>query len=217
VSLRDRIGLQEMSRQWLNMAATKYHYMHRPIHQKAAPFGWAVTFDGKLYQSDGNPSGFIIFASVHFTKLKGQFGYDGLPTKWQVLMLARLWLHDNLPRNSETVVIGKCLRQSGHERMSLVQRRWLEVHPPRFPNEPYHILKILSDCNIDRFRGEVYRAANFRELPGVIISKKRHKNTRGPGQNGERMIRFVYDLTPPRWEFHPLYGLPLYQLLEVSQ
>lgn len=213
MSLRDRIGLQEMSRQWLNHAAERYHYMRRPIHQKSVPFGWGVTFDGKLYQPDGNPSGFIMFASVHFTKMKKVFGYEGLPTKWQVLMLARLWLHDNLPRNSETVVIGKCLRQSGHEQMSLVQRRWLEVHPPRFPDEPYHILKILSYCDIDRFRGEVYRAANFTQLPGVVTSQKRHKNTRGAGMGGAQMIRFVYDLKPPKWDFHPLFGLPMYDLV----
>lgn len=97
-----RIGLDVASKQWLNAAAVEHHYMHRPIHDRACPFGWRVTFDGHDTMPDGKPCGFIVFASVHFTKLKGEFGYPGLPTKWQVLSLARLWLHDGLPKMSET-------------------------------------------------------------------------------------------------------------------
>jgi hypothetical protein len=127
-SLRQRIELVQMSRDWLNEMAATYHYMRRPVHCRACPFGWAIRFDGDLYQFDGAPSGFVVFASIHFTRLCGEFGYPGLPTKWQVLSLARLWLHDNLPHNSETCTIAKALK--------LVQRRWLEVHPPRFRAAP---------------------------------------------------------------------------------
>src|SRR5690606_19575364 len=137
-----------------NKQAKKYHYMHRPVHPRANPFGWGVTFDGELYRPDGAPAGFIMFASIHFTRLKGEFGEPGLPTKWQVLSLARLWLHDDLPRNSETVTIAKALK--------LVQRRWLEVHPPVFPDEPYHILKIISYADTRFHDGTIYKAANFR-------------------------------------------------------
>jgi len=45
---------------------------------------------------------------------------DGLPTKWRVLILDRLWLYHDLPHNSETVAIAKALRMVG--------RRWLKVH-----------------------------------------------------------------------------------------
>ena len=111
MNLRNRIKLIPKDKNWLNDMAIKYHYMHRSIHQRACPFGWAVEFDGNLFQPDKKPSGFIIFASIHFTKLQNEFGYPGLPTKWQVLSLSRLWLHDNLPFNSETCTIGKALRQ----------------------------------------------------------------------------------------------------------
>lgn len=175
--------------------ATLYHYMHRPIHQKSCPFGWAVSFDGQLFQPDGKPSGFIVFASIHFTRLHDEFGYSGLPTKWQVLSLARFWLHDDLPRNSETCVIGKA--------MKLVQKRWLEVHPPRYLKQPYHILKIISYADTRYHEGTIYRAANFRES-GRTVSQKRHKNSRGPGMGDAELIRFVYDLDEPRWSYQPL-------------
>ena len=174
--------------------------MHRPIHSRAVPFGWRVMFDGELCMADDKPCGFIMFASIHFTKLTGEFGYPGLPTKWQVLSLARLWLHDDLPRNSATCVMGKAIR--------LVQRRWLEVHPPRFPNEPYHVRKIISYADTRYHEGTIYRAANFRES-GETISQRRHKNTRGSGMDGAVLRRFIYDLPEPRWAWHPLMGLPL--------
>jgi hypothetical protein len=195
MSLKTRISLIKKPSEWLNEMTTKYHYMHRPIHQKSCPFGWAISFDGQLYQPDGKPSGFIIFASIHFTRLGDEFGYPGLPTKWQVLSLSRLWLHDDLPRNSETRVISMALKQ--------VQRRWLEVHPPKFLDEPYHVRKIISYADTRYHEGTIYRAANFRES-GRTISKKRHKNSRGPGMGEAELIRFIYDLKKPNWNYQPL-------------
>ena len=203
MGLRQRIELIEESREWLNAMATEHHYMHRPVHCRACPFGWAVLFDGDQFQPDGAPSGFIIFSSVHFTRLRGEFGYPDLFTKWQVLCLARLWLHDDLPRNSETCTIAKALRR--------MQRRWLEVHPPRFPDEPYHVRKIISYADTRYHNGTIYRAANFRES-GRTRSRKRHRNTRGAGLDGAELIRFIYDLPRPRWEWQPGMGLPLFEL-----
>lgn len=120
------------------------------------------------------------------------FGYPGLPTKWQVLSLARLWLHDDLPHNSETVVIAKALK--------LVQHRWLEVHPPRFLDEPYHVRRIISYADTRYHRGTIYRAANFRE-DGRTVSQKRHHNSRSEGIGDAELIRFVYDLPEPRWTY----------------
>jgi hypothetical protein len=190
--LRQRLDLVEAERDFLNELAEKYHYMHRPVHQRSCPFGWVVEFDGRTTRA-GDMCGFIIFASIHYTKLKGEFGYPGLPTKWQVLSLARLWLHDDLPRNSETCVIAKALK--------LVQRRWLEVHPPRFLDQPYHVRKIISYADTTYHRGTIYRAANFREY-GRTVSQRRHgrRNTRGSGAAAE-LICFVYDLPEPRWSY----------------
>jgi hypothetical protein len=212
MGLRQRIEIIEKPKSWLNEMATRYHYLRRPVHHRACPFGWAVVFDGELFQSDGLPSGFIIFASIHYTRLTGEFGYPGQPTKWQVLSLARLWLHDDLPRNSETCVIGKCLAQKGHERMALVQKRWLEVHPPRFPKEPYHIRKIISYADTTYHNGSIYRAANFREYRRRVISQRRHKNTRGNGADGAELICYIYDMDKPKMAWNPLMGLPLGEL-----
>ena len=202
MSLRKRIDLLEADRDTLNALAVEHHYMHRPVHQRGCPFGWVVSFDGSETRPDGKPCGFILYANIHYTCLTGEFGYPGLPTKWQVLSLARLWLHDDLPRNSETVVLAKTLRQTGHDHAAMVQRRWIEVHPPRYPEEPYHIRKIISYSDCRYHRGTIYQAANFREC-GYTTSQKRHKNSRGPGLDGATLIRFIYDLDKPTFEYQP--------------
>ena len=194
MGLRQRIELIEQPISWLNRAAEQYHYMHRPVHRRATPFGWSIRFDGQD-AIDGVPCGFIMFASIHFTRLAGVFGYPGLPTKWQTLSLSRLWLHDDLPHNSETVVIAKALH--------LVQRRWLEVHPPVDPEQPYHVLRIISYSDSRFHLGTIYRASNFRE-DGRTRSQKRHKNTRGDGIGDAELIRFVYDLPEPTWTYPSL-------------
>lgn len=191
MGLRQRIELVEQSRDCLGEMSVLYHYMHKQVHPKSCPFGWSVRFDDDLLRPDGHPAGFIVFASIHFIKMKGEFGYPGLPTRWQVLSLARLWLHDDLPQNSETVVIAKALK--------MVQRRWLQVHPPRFPDQPFHILKILAYSDTRYHLGTIYKASNFREVHRRP-SKVQNKNTRGRGQDGAVLICFAYDLKEPNWE-----------------
>lgn len=202
--LRQRIGLKTATKVWLNASAAQYHYMHRPVHDRACPFGWRVTLDGKATATDGAPYGFIIFCSVHFVRLKLEWGYPGLPTKWQVLSLARLWLHDDMPKLSATCVIGKAHK--------LVQRRWLEVHPPVNYAEPYHILKIVSYADMEFHTGTVYEAANYR-YSGETVSKRRHRNTRGPGMDGHKLARYIYDLPCPKWTLTPPpVQLPLFEV-----
>lgn len=193
MSLPRRISLIEKDRDWLNERATTHHYMHRPVHQRSCPFGWAVRFDGEEAHDDGTPWGFIMFASIHYTRLRGEFGYPGLPTKWQVLSLSRLWLHDDLPKYGATVVIAKALK--------MIQRRWVEVHPPPYPDDPYHVVKVISYADTAFHKGTIYRAANFREFKRTR-SQRRHNNTRGPGTDSE-LICYIYDLPTPRWEFVP--------------
>lgn len=197
MNLTQRIHLLAETREMLNGLATEYHYMHRPVHHRSSPFGYVVEFDGQTTMLDGNPCGFIIFASIHFTKQRGLFGYSDLPGKWQVLHLSRMWLHDDLPTNSASVVLSKCLKPRGHERISRVGLDWLHVHPPRYINQPYHIRLIISYA--DRtygHEGTIYKASNF-EYVRNTVSQKRHHNSRGPELNST-LSQFIYRLPEPR-------------------
>lgn len=185
------IELVQSPRAQLNQMAVEHHYLHKGLPNQSCAFGWAIQYKGALEAPDGKPYGFIIFATPHFQKLRGEFGFDGLPTKWQVLMLSRLWLHDDMPRNSETCVMGKALR--------MVQRRWIDVHPPRFPDEPYHILKVISYCDTTHHLGTIYKAGNFR-LVHKRESKHRPKSTRGQGAGGV-LHCYIKDLPHPKWMY----------------
>lgn len=76
------------------------------------------------------------------------------------------------------------------QRIELVQRskQWLNEMATK-----YHYMH----------RGTIYRAANFRES-GRAVSRKRHKNSRGPGMGEAELIRFIYDLAEPRWKYEPV-------------
>lgn len=215
--LPQRFNLVEQSRDWLNACAEEYHYMQQAVHQKASPFGWALSFDGDIFRPNNQPNGFIIFASVHFTKLTGEFGYPGLPTKWQVLLLSRLWIHPDFQHGGQYYlpdILPGFVDRKGVFRSTLatsiiktalgkVQQRWLEVHPPRYLDEPYHVRKIISYADTRFHEGTIYRAAKFREY-GTTVSKKRHKNSRGPGIGDAELIVFIYDLAEPKWQYKPL-------------
>lgn len=192
MSIKGRIGLVQAERKWLSEMSVKYHYMHKAPTSRSIPFGWGITWDGEVTNKEGDPYGFIIYALIHYTKLAGEFGYPGLPTNWQVLSLARLWLHDDLPKNSETYVIGKTLK--------MIQHRWLEIHPPRFPELPYHIVKVISYADLEFHKGTIYKAANFREV------KRVKRRTMKPGKRSSRasvaeMICYAYDLKEPKWQY----------------
>jgi len=64
MSLRQRIKLVHESAVWLNVMATAHHYLHRPVHHRAVPFGWSVVFDGEKFQANKKPNGFIIFIVI---------------------------------------------------------------------------------------------------------------------------------------------------------
>lgn len=193
VSLKQRITIERVNLPWAQWVARQYHYMHREIHPRAHPFAYRILFDGAAARPDGHPCGMVMFATVHFTKQKELFGYDGMLDKWQVLVLSRMWLHDDLPRNSETCAMGKIWKQ--------IQRDWLTHHPPVNNEKPYHIRLIVSWSDLGAGHdGCVYRAANFKEIKRTVSQPRHGKgNTRRGG--GLNLIQYAYWLPEPRWKY----------------
>jgi len=101
----------------------------------------------------------------------GRAEYD----RWEVLNLARVWLHpcvqaggafysaDYLPGYTDrrgvwrstlaSHVIGLLQAQVGFD--------YLTQHPPCFPDEPYQIRVLLSYCDTSLHKGTIYRAAGW--------------------------------------------------------
>jgi len=76
------------------------------------------------------------------------------------------------------------------------------------------VRKVISYADTRYHEGTIYRAANFRES-GRTVSQKRHKDSPGPGIGDTELIRFIYDLKEPRWEYQPGMGLPLFAAQEA--
>ena len=137
-----------------------YHYLRRWPDARSLPFGYGLQIDGRTIADDGRLFGLVVFKKPQHHQQRGLFGYTGLPTDWQVLDLARVWVHPCLQRKENghslcvfSQMVGKAIRR--------VQWDWLEHHPPRFPDSLYHIEVIISYCDRDHHDGKAYRASGF--------------------------------------------------------
>jgi len=137
-----------------------YHYLHRWPDARSLPFSYVLLVAGERYTTDGRLNGIVTFKKPQHHRQRGLFGYDGLPTAWQVLDLARVWVQPDLQSHANgharcifSQMVSLCLRR--------VQGDWLIHHPPRFPHLPYHIELIISYCELAHHDGTAYRACSF--------------------------------------------------------
>lgn len=156
IALADQKGLR-----WAQRQVTDYHYLRRPVDPRCRPLAYLV-------QVDGERVGCLIFGRPEATRVSGWYGSvedvaaGRCPlTRWQVINLARVWLHPSIQKggaryveNAATRAIAIALSRVGYE--------YLVAEPPVFPDEPYEIRECLSYNDTRRHRGTIYRAANFR-------------------------------------------------------
>lgn len=182
------------------------HYLHRWPDPRSLPFGYALLLDGACLAEDGRPFGALVFKKLQHLKQEGLFGYPGLPTDWQVLDLARVWVHPSLQagrwwgtnRKGELALMkDNWFSRMVAMAMRVVQRDWILHHPPPYPELPYHIELIVSYCDRAHHHGTGYRAAGFKYF-GQTADETKDIYTR--------------QLRRPRWA----YESPQPKLLEVA-
>src|SRR5690554_4268455 len=76
----------------------QYHYLHRYPDPRSLPFGYVLEVDGEQRADDGRLLGLVVLKKPQHHRQRGLFGDEGLPTAWQVLDLARVWVHPALQR-----------------------------------------------------------------------------------------------------------------------
>jgi len=149
------------------------HYLKKWPDPRSLPFAYCLLVDGQALAGDGRPYGIVVMKKLQHHRQRGLFGYDGLPTAWQVLDLARVWIHPDLQgiRWTGTDRRGQQVQHTlnAFSRMvsgvlRRVQKDWLEHHPPVFPELPYHIELVVSYCELQHHDGVGYRASNFESL-----------------------------------------------------
>lgn len=155
LALADQHGLR-----WAQEQVTQHHYLLRPVDVRCRPLAYLVWLAGV-------PMGCLIFGRPESTRCNGWYGSvedvqaGRCPfTRWQVLNLARVWLHPDLQAagqhyvpNAASWAIGQALRRVGYE--------FLVHRPPVWLEEPYEIRDVLSYCDTSKHKGTLYRACNF--------------------------------------------------------
>lgn len=88
IALGDRRDLD-----WAQRVVTERHYLHQSVDPRARPMVYVL---GMRYPGDAADDidrvGLVMLGIPHATRCGGWWGYDGLPTQWQVVDLCRIWL-----------------------------------------------------------------------------------------------------------------------------
>lgn len=155
LQLADKAGLA-----WAQEQVTLHHYLHKPVDSRCSILAYLVMF--------GNARvGCLMFGRPEAQRCLGWYGSvqdvaRGVCrlTRWQILNLARVWLHPSIQfggeqfiPNAATTTIAQALRRVGFD--------YLAARPPCFLDEPYEIRECLSYCDSRIHTGTLYRAANF--------------------------------------------------------
>lgn len=156
IALADKEGLA-----WAQEQVAAHHYLHHPVDVRCNPVAYRVLLRRA-------PVGCLIFGRPEATRVNGWYGsvedvrIGRCPlTRWQVLNLARVWLHPSVQHggdcyiaNAASWVIAQAMRRIVYD--------YLIVKPPVWMEEPYEIRECLSYCDSRLHTGALYRAANFR-------------------------------------------------------
>jgi hypothetical protein len=157
-----RITITRDNSEPVYLAIQREHYLQRWPDPRSLPFAYRLYVDGYPPEINWLPHGVIVFKKPQHQRQRGLFGYAGLPTHWQVLDMARVWINPELQRSQANGHASNLFSQFASAAIRRVQWDWLEHHPPRFPDLPYHIEVIVSYCDLAHHDGTAYRASNFR-------------------------------------------------------
>lgn len=162
---------------------TEHHYLRAPVDARCSPVAYDVILGAPVQHIR---IGVLIFGRPEATRCyDGGLTYGSLRDKqagrarfdrWEVLNLARVWLHPSVQAGGEyhhpaylpgyrdrrgvwrstlaSTVIDQALDSIGYD--------YLLKRPPCFPDEPYEIRAVLSYCDTSKHRGTIYRAAGWR-------------------------------------------------------
>jgi hypothetical protein len=152
----------------------QYHYLHKWPDPRSLPFAYRITINGREFAPDGRLCGVLVLKKPQHQRQRGLFGYPGEPTAWQVLDLARVWINPEFQGTTHkghslsvfSQAVSKLWQPVGppDQRLRRLQRDWLEHHPPRYPNRPYHIRILISYCQLNHHQGTAYRASGFKSI-----------------------------------------------------
>lgn len=156
LQLADRAGIA-----WAQQQVTEHHYLRRPVDTRCSVLAYLVMHEGECV-------GCLIFGRPEATRCYPWYGSvedvangKARLSRWEVVNLARVWLHPCIQAGGERYVPNAATRAIG-QALRRVVADYLLRFPPCFPDEPYELRECLSYCDTSLHRGTIYRAASFR-------------------------------------------------------
>lgn len=209
LKLKHRLNVERCDLQQAQAIIKKNHYLKSLVSFRARPFAYQIALDGKI-------AGYAILGIPNFIKRKNLFGYEGLPTHWQVLVLYRFWIDPTFQislNNGHKFCIASCAIAKILKR---VNADWLLHHPPRYPELPYEIELILAYTDPSQGHlGTIYKASNF-QLWGETTNSNGDRSRRGdtlPHKSSKKLL-YIYRLSSsrslqPDWENYPMQTITI--------
>lgn len=209
ITLGDRRDLD-----WAQRVVTEHHYLHQPVDPRARPMVYVL---GMRYPGDAADDidrvGLVMLGIPHATRCGGWWGYDGLPTQWQVVDLCRIWLDPAVQAGGwlcdPRFVPGYTDRRGTwrptvatwaiEQVLARVQTDRVRLWPPVYPAQPYHIELAISYHDPAYHRGTIYRHSHaesmYTDAAGQPV----------PGSSGK--YGWCWRLPAPTWEWGTLTGI----------
>lgn len=186
-----------------------HHYLHRPVVR-------SKTLSYFLCATDDRPVGCMMWATPHFTKKRGLFGFPGTYDKWEVLVLARMYLEPGAERCASQFM-AEALGRSGRKCRSKrrgwrLQQDWCRWNPPKYPDNPYvpRLLLSWSDDSLrhvercvvcgamhnGQHRGTIYEAMGWTRYDETTKTERRGERVRRLGEDYAHKVSWTLTLAP---------------------
>ncbi len=209
VRLGDRHDLD-----WAQRVVTERHYLHQQVDPRARPMVYVL---GMRYPGDPaddiDRMGLVMLGIPHATRCGGWWGYDDLPTQWQVVDLCRIWLSpevqaggflcrpDSVPGYYDRRGLWRptVATWAIEQVLSRVQADRVRLWPPVYPDRPYHIRLAISYHDPRHHRGTIYRHSHAQPMYVDGTGQP------APGSSGK--YGWCWKLPEPAWEWNTLAGI----------
>ena len=193
--------------EWAQKMVTEYHYLHQPVDPRARPMVYILKHEDDNMQ---RALGLVMLGIPHATRCRGWWGYDGLPTQWQVVDLCRIWLDPDVQTGGlfcDPYTVPGFVDRRGKwrpavatwaiaETLRRVQADRIRLWPPVYPAQPYHIELAISYHDPQYHRGTIYQQSHavpmYTDRSGAAI----------PGPSGK--YGWAWKLTRPSWNWQQL-------------
>jgi hypothetical protein len=188
---------------WAQATVREHHYLHQPVDPRARPMVYTIDWHKMRV-------GLVMLGIPHATKCTGWWGYEGLPTQWQVIDLCRIWLDPDFQRGGcmcrSDVVPGYTDRKGIFrpttatwaiaEILRRVQADRVRIWPPVYPDQPYHIRLAISYHDPRFHRGTIYRQT------GAVPMNIDGQGNPTAGSSGK--VGWCWPLPEPDWTWNEL-------------